>query len=245
MSIHFHIDKFVLFLGTVQVTGWFFADKLALSDIHFLAKGMEPVRLMRTHLASPDVCRVHGTAASHARFDERWITDGSMDVLVQGSLRIRFENRTEFEIQLRDQANLNNPVHLLHQAFLSLLGTKTAGRLLEIGSRARSGITRRHLTPANWEYTGLDILAGENVDVVGDVHLLSKLFPTHRFQGVMCLSVFEHVLMPWRLIEFSTSAAWASYSPTRPGRCTINLGITGDSLLKRGAPFLILGQASK
>ncbi len=199
MSTHFNIDKFVLFLGTVHLAGWVFAEKLALLDIHFVAEGMEPIRLTKTHLASPDVRAVHGDAASHARFDERWITDASADVLVRGKLRIRFSNNTEFEIdQLGNRANHRDPAHLLLGTFQSLLQSRPVGRLLEIGSRARSGITRRHLAPKGWDYTGVDILDGENVDVVGDVHRLSDLFPANNFQAVMSFSVFEHVLMPWK-----------------------------------------------
>jgi len=69
--------------------------------------------------------------------------------------------------------------------------------VLEIGSRARSGITRRHLFPADCRYTGFDILAGENVDVVGDAHALSRCLPRDHFDFVFSVSVWEHLAMPW------------------------------------------------
>lgn len=69
--------------------------------------------------------------------------------------------------------------------------------VLEIGSRARSGISRRNLFPATCSYTGLDIVAGENVDSVGDAHALSRLFPPNHFDVVFSVSVWEHLAMPW------------------------------------------------
>jgi hypothetical protein len=69
--------------------------------------------------------------------------------------------------------------------------------VLEIGSRARSGISRRHLFPPTSRYTGFDILPGENVDVTGDAHTLSKVLPHEHFDFVFSVSVWEHLAMPW------------------------------------------------
>jgi hypothetical protein len=69
--------------------------------------------------------------------------------------------------------------------------------VLEIGSRARSGISRRNLFPATCSYTGFDIVAGENVDCVGDAHALSRILPAKHFDVVFSVSVWEHLCMPW------------------------------------------------
>lgn len=71
------------------------------------------------------------------------------------------------------------------------------GNVLEIGSRARSGISRRNLFPATCSYTGFDIVAGENVDCVGDAHALSRVLPLNSFDAVFSVSVWEHLCMPW------------------------------------------------
>jgi hypothetical protein len=71
------------------------------------------------------------------------------------------------------------------------------GNVLEIGSRARSGISRRNLFPATCNYTGFDIVAGENVDCVGDAHALSRILPASHFDSVFSVSVWEHLCMPW------------------------------------------------
>jgi SAM-dependent methyltransferase len=72
-------------------------------------------------------------------------------------------------------------------------------RILEIGSRARSGIVRRDLFPAGAEYVGFDIVAGPNVDVVGDAHRLSGYFPAGYFDAAFSVSVWEHLAMPWKV----------------------------------------------
>lgn len=76
--------------------------------------------------------------------------------------------------------------------------TKRGGRLLEIGSRARSGYTYRHLFSSAVAYTGVDVAAGPNVDVVGDAHHLRKLVEPG-FDFVFSTAVFEHILMPWKV----------------------------------------------
>jgi hypothetical protein len=72
-------------------------------------------------------------------------------------------------------------------------------KVLEIGSRARSGISRRGLFPESCDYVGFDIADGENVDVVGDAHKLSDYFPTDYFDFVFSVSVWEHLVMPWKV----------------------------------------------
>src|SRR5207302_7313256 len=76
--------------------------------------------------------------------------------------------------------------------------------VLEIGSRARSGISRRDRFPAGSKYVGLDIASGPNVDIVGDAHDLST-FIHEPVDFVLSMSTFEHLLMPWKVaIEMST-----------------------------------------
>lgn len=98
------------------------------------------------------------------------------------------------------------------------------GKFLEIGSRARSGISRRSLFPTTSDYTGLDIVAGENVDCVGDAHALSRILPSNHFDAVFSVSVWEHLCMPWlvslelnkimkvgALVMINTHQSWPSH----------------------------------
>jgi len=82
--------------------------------------------------------------------------------------------------------------------FYRRLAELPRGRVLEIGSRARSGVTRRELF-GDREYVGIDILPGEGVTQVGDVHELSRLVDPGSIDIVFSASVFEHLLMPWKV----------------------------------------------
>lgn len=73
--------------------------------------------------------------------------------------------------------------------------------ILEIGSRrVTAGNVRSAFKKA--KYTGFDIYAGENVDVVGDAHYLSSYFKKgKKFDLIFSSAVFEHLAMPWKVAE--------------------------------------------
>ncbi len=72
-------------------------------------------------------------------------------------------------------------------------------RLLDIGGRDRSGVDRSRMFP-DCDVTVLDIVEGQNVDVVGDAHKLSRYFPPEHFDATFSVSVFEHLMMPWKVV---------------------------------------------
>jgi SAM-dependent methyltransferase len=74
----------------------------------------------------------------------------------------------------------------------------TAPRLLDLGGRARSGIRDQAVTEG-CDVTVFDLLAAPEVDVVGDAHAMSKHLPAEAFDFVHCVSLFEHLLMPWKV----------------------------------------------
>ena len=47
---------------------------------------------------------------------------------------------------------------------------------------------------------GFDVLAGDGVDIVGDAHKLSESCPLEHFDFVYSVSVFEHLLFPWKVV---------------------------------------------
>ena len=72
---------------------------------------------------------------------------------------------------------------------------------LEIGSRARSGVNNRDTyLPKGIDFTGVDVLEGECVDVVCDAHQLSDFVKHDNYELVYSLNVFEHLLMPWKVV---------------------------------------------
>lgn len=71
--------------------------------------------------------------------------------------------------------------------------------VVEIGSRARSGNNSRSRIDERHHYVGTDLMDGENVDVVADVHQLSSHIEPNSVDALFGLSVVEHVAMPWKM----------------------------------------------
>jgi SAM-dependent methyltransferase len=82
--------------------------------------------------------------------------------------------------------------------FSKLMTRYSGARVLDIGGRNRSGVDRSNFFP-NVEYIVLDVLPGENVDVVCDAHEMSAIFAPESFDYIVSYSVFEHLLMPWKV----------------------------------------------
>jgi SAM-dependent methyltransferase len=102
-------------------------------------------------------------------------------------------------LQAPNEDTSRDPVHLLFQEFVARVNAMPRARVLEIGSRARSGVSRRELFERA-EYVGLDVHPGANVDIVGDAHDLAANFPPEHFDAVFSISVFEHLAMPWKVV---------------------------------------------
>lgn len=88
---------------------------------------------------------------------------------------------------------------LLSQRFHETVNAIPGARVLDIGGRARSKVDRSQEFSVA-EYVVLDVLAGENVDVVGDAHELARFFPPEHFDAIYSVAVFEHLLMPWAVV---------------------------------------------
>lgn len=88
----------------------------------------------------------------------------------------------------------NEPLRLFEDA----LSSPDSRRVLDLGGRDRSQFDRKQIFPGK-DVVVFDIHESENVDVVGDAHALSDHFPPDHFDAVMSTSVFEHLLMPWKV----------------------------------------------
>lgn len=93
-----------------------------------------------------------------------------------------------------------DPYHRVLADFSERCKAINGCRILEIGSREVSGVSRRHLFPDASEYIGFDIHDGPGVDVAGDAHELSSYFGQNRFDAVFSCSVFEHLAFPWKVV---------------------------------------------
>lgn len=86
----------------------------------------------------------------------------------------------------------------LAKRFRDLVASRGVRSMLDVGGRDRSKVDRSREFP-NLRSTVLDILPGDNVDVVGDAHEMSRLFAPQSFDAVFSVSVFEHLAMPWKV----------------------------------------------
>lgn len=75
-------------------------------------------------------------------------------------------------------------------------------RILELGSRAVTKESLRDMLELSdpYDYVGLDIHQGPNVDIVGDAHELTRLFQKEYFDVIMSKAIFEHLAMPWKVV---------------------------------------------
>lgn len=95
---------------------------------------------------------------------------------------------------------ISQPEIVKHEHWVDYLSenfNKPGFRVLEIGSRevVRSSL-RNYFDQAH--YVGFDFHPGDNVDLVGDVHKLSKYIgEDEKFDLIFSTAVFEHLHMPW------------------------------------------------
>lgn len=90
--------------------------------------------------------------------------------------------------------------NISHSNFLNYLAenfNKPGKQILEIGSREVTGVSVARKIFGRANYTGFDYYPGPNVDVVGDIHQLSRHFKKKRFDLIYSSACFEHFAMPW------------------------------------------------
>jgi SAM-dependent methyltransferase len=94
------------------------------------------------------------------------------------------------------QASSDN--HLLDD-FLARAATIPAPRVLELGTRRLyADVKTKHdeWIPNAAEFLGTDIAAGEDVDIIADIHRLSETTGEEEFDVIISCSSFEHFKYP-------------------------------------------------
>jgi hypothetical protein len=191
--LHSYVDRFAFFDGLIDLRGWAYDDD-------------NPVTLIALHIGDLSLVAdryEHPVAAGQAGFSlKRLLPIDSVAMMQQHPwLEIVHADRMTTEIhhpgvlESSQQHGMN-----AYNRYLEELRRRPPGNFLEIGGRARSGHVRKDHVPPGWEYTSMDIMAGENVDVVGDAHQMSRLLPHNHYHAAMSVSVFEHLLMPWKAV---------------------------------------------
>jgi len=192
----YYIDELALRENSVRLAGWLFHPALHLESL--ILRDQAGACHSLDWLPSPDVAIQHGPRARQSRFqitvDATFKPNPSFWHL---EARIRGTNK---RIQVPIQVTVD-PYHRLFSDFFSKVNDLENPSVLEIGSRARSGNVHSSRFGSHVDCTGIDIVPGENVDVVRDAHNMSQLFSdTKKFDAIFSISVFEHLAMPWKVV---------------------------------------------
>lgn len=83
--------------------------------------------------------------------------------------------------------------------FNEIIQEDTYCRMLDIGGRARSGILHADKYRSK-EVVVIDILQDSGVDIVCDAHRMSDVLDARSFDVVFSNVVFEHLVMPWKVV---------------------------------------------
>ena len=114
-------------------------------------------------------------------------------------LRFNFSGFAPFSTTLRAIAeHAYHPPCNLMQRFSELTQGDGFRRMLDIGGRARSGVLRADQFRSK-EVLVLDVVEDSGVDVVCDAHCMSRVLEPGSFDVVFSCSVFEHLVMPWKV----------------------------------------------
>jgi len=197
----YHIDRLSIFHNRLCIVGWMFSRTDNILEIYLSTSHGHKFKIESYGMKSYDIEQVYGKKYTNVRFSEMIDFVGNRNDIFQSSLIVKLGKGKSVKIDHFYLPFIKTDSRNLEGRFKKLLEPSKKGNLLEIGSRNRSGVIRKNFVQsANWNYTGLDIMSGENVDVVGDAHKLSKIFPKENFDAIMVFSVLEHLLMPWKFI---------------------------------------------
>jgi hypothetical protein len=201
--IRHHIDRCMIFCGAVIVSGWYEKRGSGPTQIQIEHKGRRLLTCFE-EVYRQDLHEIYGGDAGSWGFTARTILpSGQGDDDDESSLLIRIRSCGAEETIIERPSQQFLPGELaefrgVFEDFIRMVNER-GGRVLEIGARARSGVTRRERFRPPLEYVGFDISPGPNVDVVGDAHHLSR-FVTGKFTAAFSISTFEHLLMPWKVV---------------------------------------------
>lgn len=211
----FMLDAATCFFDTVRLFGWFHRPGDKLKSVEYVEDDVLAVtsRVGLRHdgvtaLGSDLGFSVQGLQ-QHAGFRDRAL------------LRLTTEGGWRAEVPVVELCNervLGAAATSLFERFVKETNAVPGRKILDLGGRARSGMTVRSRFETK-DYTAFDIIADDGVDVVGDAHELAQFFPSQYFDVILSTSVFEHLMMPWTVVTQMNAADKASRA-AKPFRLT-------------------------
>jgi hypothetical protein len=124
-------------------------------------------------------------------------TDFPSDIVLQ--LELSSGEICEYNLEeLRASLPKDDPCTEISNRFFHQVRSTSGFKILDIGGRARSGLLRKNMY-GTADVTVLDIMDDEGVDIVADAHELASHTKQEHYDGVISVSVFEHLIMPWQV----------------------------------------------
>ena len=205
MSFKYEFERLMIVLDRVWLRGWIFNENSTLTVTKLQLISADNLTFDIPYgKDSPDIVLKYGESYSKVRFDHKFDLPESLannhPNIHNGYLRVHLSDGTQHDIQNYYQSSANIDPKNIQGRFIEMNRKLPQGNLLELGSSGSTGtFTKTHMLPSGWTYTGFDIRAGENVDVIGDAHNLSQYLPRNHFDAIVSMSVFEHLFMPWKV----------------------------------------------
>ncbi|MFO1131814.1 MAG: methyltransferase domain-containing protein [Hyphomicrobiales bacterium] len=189
------LDSGTKFFRSLYMWGWFHhpTDKLKTVILHDPEITSCHTQVGLPHGGVKSLGENLGFVVQTLRSDDKITRDFSVEFVTEGGQRI-FHS---FYDLCRDRIErYSTPT--LTKRFVEEVD-RNNWSVLDVGGRSRSRIDRSNDFKTS-DYVVLDILPGENVDIVGDAHTLASYFPAERFDAFLSVSVFEHLMMPWTVV---------------------------------------------
>ena len=199
LKVCFNFESFALFHGSLVLQGWLYGVDHRISEFHIVEPETGQRIAVTCDRESEDVVSAHGLAARNCRFSQRCQVGFATERVPHLELHVPTAHGVDVRKGFLAGALGNEAVHHTFGLFMQAVENMAPGCVVEIGARARSGVTRRHLIPGKHKYLGVDIRDGENVDLVLDAHQLSRQINPISVDALFCFSVFEHLAMPWKV----------------------------------------------
>ncbi len=191
----FAVDAVTKFYNTIRVFGWFTHPADSLKSVRIIDDGILS-SLSETGIPHGGVLASHGPNKGFSVQVFRQAEPLSDTAEIEFTAASGWTGRANLKrlCRARLQPQFHKTSMMLH-AFLASLD-RPGARILDIGGRSRSrndfSLLFKHA-----ECLVLDIIPGDNVDVVGDAHEMSNFLSAESIDAIYSVSTFEHLLMPW------------------------------------------------
>ena len=193
----FMADSVTKFFNAIRVAGWFHHPDDELAGIAIVGDAVAGC-VGRIGLAHDGVAGAAGPNKGFALQFLRPEEGFNQDAEIEFRTRKGWVRRVTLRELCAERIGLY-PSLAMFDRFTAAVEAIPWARVLDIGGRDRSGHDRsRDFRFA--EYVVLDILPGENVNVVADAHVLASHFPADHFDAIVSIAVFEHLMMPWTVV---------------------------------------------